>query len=40
MAKDQIDKESVIPYYVQLKEILLEKINTNNFPDGNLSSDI
>lgn len=39
MVKDQINKESVIPYYVQLKEILLEKINTNSFLDGKLPSE-
>ena len=37
--RDRIDKASPIPYYVQLKELLLEKINTNAFPDGKLSSE-
>jgi GntR family transcriptional regulator len=37
--KDYIDKNSPLPYYVQLKNILLEKINSGEFPDGRLSSE-
>jgi GntR family transcriptional regulator len=36
---DQIDKSSPIPYYVQLKGLLLDKINANAFPDGKLPSE-
>ncbi len=36
---DQIDKTSPIPYYVQLKGLLLDKIKSNEFPDGKLPSE-
>ncbi len=36
---DSIDKESPIPYYVQLKEILTTKIQSNRFADGKLPSE-
>lgn len=37
--KDYIDKSSPLPYYVQLKNILLEKIHEGEFADGKLSSE-
>ena len=37
--KDYIDKSSPLPYYVQLKNILLEKINEGEFANGKLSSE-
>lgn len=36
---DLIDKTSQIPYYLQLKNILLEKIKQNTFPKGKLPSE-
>jgi GntR family transcriptional regulator len=36
---DLIDKTSQIPYYLQLKNILLEKIKQNAFPKGKLPSE-
>ena len=36
---DAIDKESPIPYYVQLKEILTGHIRSNRFSDGKLPSE-
>ena len=37
--KDYIDKNLPLPYYVQLKNILLDKINSGEFTDGRLSSE-
>ncbi len=37
--KDYIDKGSPLPYYVQLKNILLEKIHEGEFAGGKLSSE-
>jgi GntR family transcriptional regulator len=37
--KDYIDKKSHIPYYAQLKEILVERINNSNFYSGKISSE-
>lgn len=37
--KDYIDKNDSLPYYAQLKEILLEKIKNGDFPDNRLSSE-
>ena len=37
--KGSIDKSSPIPYYVQLKELLLDAIARNAFPDGKLPSE-
>ena len=36
---DAIDKQSPIPYYVQLKRILTAQIKGNRFPDGKLPSE-
>jgi len=36
---DQIDKSSPIPYYVQLKGLLLDKIKANDYADGKLPSE-
>jgi len=36
---DFIDKSSPLPYYVQLKNILLEKISKGEYADGKLSSE-
>ena len=36
---DQIDKSSPIPYYAQLKDLLLEHIKKNEFPDGKLPTE-
>lgn len=39
MGNDFIDKDSAIPYYIQLKQILLHKINSNSFENGRLPSE-
>jgi GntR family transcriptional regulator len=39
LKNDHIDKNSPLPYYVQLKSILFEKINAGEFPDGKLNSE-
>jgi len=37
--KRRIDKKSVIPYYIQLKDIILEKIKNSEFRDGKVDSE-
>ncbi|MCL4416157.1 MAG: GntR family transcriptional regulator [Actinobacteria bacterium] len=39
MENDFIDKSSPLPYYIQLKNILLDKISSGEFSDGKLSSE-
>jgi GntR family transcriptional regulator len=39
MEPDFIDKASPLPYYIQLKNILLEKMSRGEFTDGRLSSE-
>jgi len=39
MGNDFIDKNSAIPYYIQLKQIIEDKINNNSFEDGRLPSE-
>ena len=37
--ENYINKQSVIPYYVQLKNIILDKIKKEEFPDGRVDSE-
>ncbi len=37
--KDYIDKVLPIPYYAQLKQILVDRIERGDFPDGKISSE-
>ncbi len=37
--KDYIDKVLPIPYYAQLKQILVDRIGKGDFPDGKISSE-
>jgi GntR family transcriptional regulator len=36
---DRIDKNSPIPYYIQVEELLLDRIKRNEFSDGKLPSE-